>query len=71
VSAVTVRSAEPGEKKALHRLGDAAVVAALTTDDGRTLLAAAAAGNRTALQGPFAGRSARTGPWPRTAAGNG
>jgi hypothetical protein len=45
---------EPGERKALHRLGDAAVVAALTTADGRTLQVAAAEADRSALQGPFA-----------------
>lgn len=68
VTTVTVRDPEPGEQKALHRLGTAAVVAALTTADGRTLLAAAAAEHRLTLPGPFAARPERTAPLPRTAA---
>lgn len=69
VTAVTVRNPEPGEHRALHRLGDHAVVAELTTGDGRTLLAATAAGNRSTLPGPFAASSDRP-PLPQTAAGN-
>ena len=71
VTAVTLRSPETGEQRALHRLGDGAVVAALTTDDGRTLLAAAAAEHRSTLPGPFAARMDRSEPLPRPAAGNG
>jgi hypothetical protein len=66
VTAVDLRQVNPGERKPLHRLGDAAVVAVLTTVDGRTLLVAAADEHRSALQGPFASRSNR----PTTVAAN-
>lgn len=49
----TVRVAESADQKALHGLGDNAVVAALTTGDGRLLRVAAASECRTALMGPF------------------
>jgi len=49
----TTRSADAEERGHLHRLGDAPVVADLTTTDG-TVRAAAAAEHRPVLLGPFA-----------------
>ena len=54
---VTVRSAEPKQRKALHRLGEQPVVAALTTADG--VLHVAAAQHRSDLPGPFAAMADR------------
>ena len=45
-------SADPEQRKRLHRLDDPAV-AELTAGDGGTLLTASAAGNQLALLGPF------------------
>jgi len=50
----TTRSADAEERGHLHRLGDAPVVADLTTADGGTLRVAGAAENGAALMGPFA-----------------
>ena len=49
---VTARSAQPKERKKLHRLGEQPVVAALSTADG-VLQLAAAAEHRSDLTGPF------------------
>jgi hypothetical protein len=53
IVAASVRSAEPEELKAVHRLGDRPAVAELTADDGRVHRVAAASGHRRALTGPF------------------
>lgn len=53
VVVATGRTADEGERKALHLLGDEPVVAVLTTADGGTLRVATAAANRGALMGPF------------------
>ena len=54
VAGASARTATPGERKKLHRLGDGPVVAALTTSQGDVLHVAASAGHRSALSGPFA-----------------
>ena len=52
VTNVSVRSAEPKERKALHRLGEQPVMAVLTTVDG-VVHVATAAEHRSDLSGPF------------------
>ena len=54
VVGASARTATPGERKKLHRLGDGPVVAALATSQGDVLRVAASAGHRSALSGPFA-----------------
>ena len=49
----TIRHAEPGERKALHRLADEPTIGALTTADGETYLVAVAPDRRAGVQGTF------------------
>ena len=53
VAAATIRDAGTEELKPLHRLGDAAAVAVLTTADNSHLRVATDSGHRSALSGPF------------------
>src|SRR3954451_8820662 len=48
-----LRDATPEEQKSLHRIGDGAVVATLTTDGDTALRVATAVEHRSALLGPF------------------
>ncbi len=50
----SLREATPAEKHALHRLGDAAVVASLVGPDGSVLQVATTRDHASALLGPFA-----------------
>jgi hypothetical protein len=65
VVAVAVRESAPTERKPLHRLGDAHVVAVLSTAEGRTLTVAAAGEHRLTLSGPFAAQAAPPVPMPK------
>jgi hypothetical protein len=69
VVAVTVREPTPAESKPLHRLGDAPVVAVLSTAEGRTLSVGAAGENRLTLAGPFGTPADTPVPLPRAASG--
>jgi hypothetical protein len=51
---VSVQDPSPEELKRLHHLGDAVVVASLTTDDDTVLRVATTADHRAALLGPYA-----------------
>jgi hypothetical protein len=53
VVALTVRDTEPAEQKPLHRLGNDAVVAVLSTAQGNSLLVATTGEHRLTLPGPF------------------
>jgi hypothetical protein len=54
VAAATPRAAEPGERKALLRLGEDPVIASFLTAEGGALTVAAAREQRSTLLGPFA-----------------
>jgi len=54
VFSATARSAEPQERKVLHRLGDNPMVAILKSTEGELVHVAAAPDNGSALLGPFA-----------------
>jgi hypothetical protein len=69
VVAVTVRGPTAAESKPLHRLGDAPVVAVLSTAEGRTLSVAAAGQNRLTLPGPFGAAANTSVPLSRAASG--
>lgn len=60
VAAASVRDATPEDLKGLHRMGDAVVVARLTTDDDVVLQVATTADHRASILGPFASTSERT-----------
>jgi len=53
VSRVTLRTADPEERKKLHRLGDDPAIATLAIVDGDALEVAAGPEERSALVGPF------------------
>ena len=53
-AAVTMRAADPEERKRLHRLADDPAIATLTIVEGETLEVAAGTEDRSALFGPFA-----------------
>lgn len=55
VTDASARPASPEERKTLHRLGDAPLVATFTAKDGGGLELAARPEHRVALLGPFAG----------------
>jgi hypothetical protein len=67
---VTVRNPEPAEHKPLHRLGDAPVVAVLSTADSRTLRVAASGKHRLMLPGPFGAKSDPPAPVPLGSSGD-
>ena len=60
VSGVSLQSANPEERKKLHRIGDDPVVASLALADGATLQVAARPEHRATLAGPFANESKHT-----------
>ena len=60
VSGVSLQSANPEERKKLHRIGDDPVVAALAIADGATLQVAARSEHGSTLAGPFANESKPT-----------
>jgi hypothetical protein len=53
VDAVGVAAPQPAEQKHLHRLGDAPVIATMTTVENMTVKVAVAGENRSAVLGPF------------------
>jgi hypothetical protein len=58
VTDASARPASPDERKKLHRLGDAPVVATFTGKDGGGLELAARSEHRATLLGPFAANAA-------------
>jgi hypothetical protein len=61
VTDASARPASPEERKKLHRLGEAPLVATFTGKDGGGLELAARSEHRAALLGPFAGSAAAQG----------
>jgi hypothetical protein len=61
VTDASARPASPEERKRLHRLGEAPLVATFTGKDGGGLELAARSEHRAALLGPFAGSAAAQG----------
>jgi hypothetical protein len=61
VTDASARPASPEERKKLHRLGEAPLVATFTGKDGGGLELAARSEHRAALLGPFAGSPAAPG----------
>ena len=59
VVGVSVRDATPQDLRGLHRMGDAVVVATLTTHDDLALQVATTADHRGSLTGPFVATSER------------
>jgi len=53
ISSVTLRVADAGESKGLHRLGDAPAIATLTDFEGGAFEVASAAHHSSVLAGPF------------------
>jgi hypothetical protein len=54
VAGVTLRTADPEERKRLHRLGNDVAIASMALTGGDTLEVVAAGEDRAALQGPYA-----------------
>ncbi len=66
VSALRTRAVNPGEARALRRLGDDPVVVELTDAHGDTLTVAASADREETLAGPFSAPPATTAAPPTT-----